>query len=389
MKLIDKIPPMLTDSELVAALEKYPTYEFDKQDSKSKRLIQAQNIFDVYVPNRMSVELYNSIYFLLIQACKRKEEGLNFHSMNNESLLICGDAGIGKSETIARINELIFKRQIIELDNPYVKVVPILVVQCSTIQSFKGFLTSILFEIDRAIGTNYGTYGSKNNINTDELLNAVSKALNTHVLLLCCEEMNFIGESNKAMSFANSIVALSNIINCSIVWVCVPLGLRFFMSSNYLARRALTKVYKTLDYEEGETLIRKLLNYNYTLKQPELDGQVIRTIYNSCNGNPSLIKQVVVAAQVWAINSDYEVLDLNSIKHGIKEKLTTMEPYLNNGIIISHQKAVETKDIIRAEIAMNGQIVDLFDKASKSAQKQPKNVINYIKTYVEVESVEL
>lgn len=389
MQLIDKIPPMLTDDELIKSLEKYPTYENCKYYSKSKRLILVQSIFDVYAPNRMSIELYNSIYFLLIQACKRKEEGLNFHSMNNESILVCGDAGIGKSETISRIDEIMFNHQIIELENPYVKVIPILVVQCSLINSFKGFLLSILFAIDSRIGTNYGSHANKTNVNTDELLNAVSKALNKHVLILVAEEMNFLTESNKTISFANSIVALSNIVNCSIIWVCVPLGLRFFMSSDYLARRALTKVYKQLDYEEGEKLIKELLKYNYTLKKPDIDGQVIRTIYNSCNGNPSLIKQVVVAAQVWAINNEYEILSLHSVKHGIKEKLTTMEPYLNNGITISHQRAIEEKTILKAEVTMDGELVGLFDKAAKSAQKQVKNVINYIKAYLDVESVEL
>ena len=156
MRLIDAIPPMLTDDELIKALEKYPTYNYCKYFSKSKRLILLQDIFDVYVPNMMSIELYNSIYFLLIQACKRKDEGLNFHSMNNESLLFCGDAGIGKSETISRIDEIMFNHQIIVLENPYVKVIPILVVQCSLINSFKGFLLSILFAIDSRIGTNYG-----------------------------------------------------------------------------------------------------------------------------------------------------------------------------------------------------------------------------------------
>ena len=84
MKLIDKIPPMLTDDELFKALAKYPTYHNPQLLSKSQRLIYAQDIFDVYVPNVMSVDLYNSVYFLLLQACKRKEEGLGFHSMNNE-----------------------------------------------------------------------------------------------------------------------------------------------------------------------------------------------------------------------------------------------------------------------------------------------------------------
>ena len=389
MKLIDKIPPMLTDERLIKALEKYPTYHNPHSLSKSNRLIYVQDIFDVFVPNAMSVELYNSIYFLLIQACKRKEEGLNFHSMNNESILVCGDAGRGKSETISRINEIMFNHQIIELEQPYVKVIPILVVQCSTIQSFKGFLISILFEIDKALCTNYGAYASKNSINTDELLIATSKALNLHVLVLVCEEMNMVNESNKAISYANQIVALSNIINCSIVFVCVPLGLRFFTSSDYLARRSLTKVYKGLEFEECENLIYKLFEYNYTLNEPSINQELVRVIYNGTNGIPALIKQVIVASQVWAINSGYEKIDIYSIKKGIESKLTTMEPYLNNQITISHKKANEQKASLRAEIVMNAQLVNIFEKASRIACKVPKNAILFLKEYLDVIEVAL
>ena len=389
MKLIDKIPPMLTDEKLIETLEKYPTYHNPQSLSKSLRLIYAQDIFDVYVPNTMTIDVYNSIYFLLLQACKRKEEGLNFHSMNNESILVCGDAGRGKSETISRINEIMFNHQIIELEQPYVKVIPILVVQCSTIQSFKGFLISILFEIDKALCTNYGAYGNKNSINTDELLIATSKALNLHVLVLVCEEMNFIGESNKAISFANQIVALSNIINCSIVFVCVPLGLKFFMSSDYLARRALTKVYKGLEFEECEKLIYKLLEYNYTLKEPSINQELVRTIYNSCDGNPSLIKQVVVASQLWAINSGYEKIDLKSIRLGIESKLTTMEPFINNSITINHQKVTSQKASLRTEIVMDGSLANIFQKASQIVKKDTKQAILFLKEYLEVTEVPL
>ena len=386
MKLIDKIPPMLTDEGLITALEKCPTYHNPHSLSKSDRLIYVQDIFDVFVPNAMSVELYNSFYFLLLTACKRKEEGLNFHSMNNESILVCADAGRGKSETIARISEVIFRHEIIELENPYTKVIPVIIIQSSTIESFKGFLKSILFEIDRTIGTNYGTYASKNNINTDELLITVSKAINLHILCLVIEEMNFIRESNK---YANQIVALCNVINCSVVFVCVPQGLLFFTQNQYVARRSLTKIYKGLEYEECEKLIRELLKYNYTLKEPSINQELIRTIFNVTNANPALIKQVIVASQVWAINSGYERVDIHSIKKGIEFKMTTMEPYLEHGFIFKHQRVNEEKAVLRQQILVDGEFINLFKKTSEMAQKQANNALAFLSQYIDIERVTL
>lgn len=386
MRLIDAIPPMLTDDELIKALEKYPTYNNCKYYSKSKRLINLQCIYDIYVPNEMSIELYHSVYLLLLYACKRKEEGLSFHSMNGDSFLLCGNSGIGKTETISRINEVMFNNKIIELENPYTKIIPILTIQCSTVNSFKGILISILFAIDSRISTNYGSHANKTNVNTDELLIATTKAINLHIMILVFEEMVFAGDSNK---FMNQIVALCNVINASVIFVSTPVGLLWFMSSDYLARRSLTKVYKNLEYEEFEKLAKKLLEYNYTGTRPDIDAECIRYLFKSTNGNPALLKSVIVAAQTWAITTGYEKLSLHSIKHGVNNKLTTMEPYLNNGITISHQRVNVEKAVLRAEIVESGEIVKLFEKASKNAYKDQKNVINYIKQYVDVESVEL
>ena len=389
MKLIDYIPKMLADKDLQLALENKPPFLNPKTMSKVDRLIHTQDIFDIYIPNKMTFELYDSIYFLLIQACKRKEEGLNFHSMNNESLLVCGDAGIGKTEAISRINEIMFGNNIIELSKPYLKVIPILIVQATTISSFKGFLISILYAIDSKIGTNYSLHCSKNNINTDELLIATSKALNLHVLLLVCEEMNFLNESNKAMSFANQIVALSNIINTSIIFVCVPFGLRFFMSSDYLARRSLTKIYKTIDFEEAKQLILELLSYNYTLKRSDISQELIRLIYSSTCGNPALIKQVISSCQVFAISSGYEMIDTHSIRKGIENKLSIMEPYMNKHSAKRSEKALNQKSQIRVEKMINDELVCIFKKASQIAQKDTNIAIQFIEQFIDVEKVSL
>ena len=252
--------------------------------------------------------------------------------------------------------------------------------------SFKGFLINILYSIDSRIGTNYGNHASKTNVNTDELLIATTKALNLHVMVLVCEEMGFVGDSNK---FMNQIVALCNVINTSVIFVCTPIGLRFFMSSDYLARRSLTKIYKNLEFDDFKELACRLLEYNYTLTRPDIDGECIRYLYNSTGGNPALLKQVIVAAQTWAISSGYEKLSLHSLKHGVKNKLVTMEPYIKNGFEIRHQKHIQETTVLKASLSAGEELVDIFAKAAKMAQKQPKNMINHIEQYLDIERVDL
>ena len=389
MRLIELLPPLLTDEELLKALEKYPTFIKPISLTKSLRLIHTQDLYDVYVPNAMSVEIYNQIYLLLLQSCLRKDEGLLFHPSNNDSALVCGIAGIGKSEAIARISEVLFPNRFLELDNPYKRIIPILVVEVSTIGSFKSFLINVLYSIDRMIGTNYGNANNKTNVTTDELLIATSKGLNAHVLLVVIEEMNFINDGNRAYSFSNQIVALINIINVSILFVATPKALSFFSSSDYLARRALGKVYRELNYEEFEMLADKLFIYNYTLKEPNVDGELMRYLYKTTGGLPSLLKQVISEAMVVAITTGYERLDIASIKKAIENKLTPMEPYLKNDLVVKHQKSIDEKAVINAVLDADGKCIELFARAAKIANKDTKNVINYIKQYINIEEIEI
>ena len=389
MKLEDLLPPLLTDEELIKALEKYPTFNDVSNLSKSSRLIHSQDLYKVYVPNEMSVEVYNQVYLLLLQSCVRKQEGHLFHPSNNDSILLCGVAGIGKSETIARISEVMFPSRCIKLNDPYLKIIPILVIEVSTIASFKSFLINVLYSIDRMIGTNYGNANNKTNVTTDELLIATSKGLNAHVLLMVIEEMNFINDGNRAYSFSNQIVALINIINVSVIFIGTPKALSFFSSSDYLARRALGKIYRELVFEEFEQLAMKLFEYNYTLKKPSINGELIRFLYKATGGIPSLLKQVVSEAMVYAISTGYERLDMKSIQKAVENKLATMGPYLKSDFVNRHQKHVEEKVILNTIVDANGECIDLFAKAAKIANKDTKNVINYIKQYINVEEVNI
>ena len=386
MKYLSTIPPMLEDEELIEALEKYPTFT-DIHTSKSNRLIHAQDVFNVYVPNKMSVEVYNLVYFLLLQSCHRKEENKTFRSSNNDSALLCGVAGIGKSETVLRIADVLFPKRIVEMEEPYLLIVPILVVEVSTIASFKSFLLSVLCSLDRIIGTNYGNV--KTSVTTDELLSATSKALNLHVLLLVIEEFNFINDGSRAYNFSNQIVALINIVNVSILFVATPKALSFFASTDYLARRSLGKAYKELDYEEFEHLTLELSKYNYTIKGAAVDHETIRYLYKVCNGNPALLKQVLAEAQVYAITTGYEKLDKHSLSKAAENKLATMRPHLENDSVVKHQREVKQKAVLSLVLNSDKELVNIFANTARKADKDSKNMINHIKQFISVEEIDI
>lgn len=381
MNIKDKLPPILIGEDLIEKLHKRPLLLDKTRLTKAERLLHTQDIFEVFVPNNMTVEVYNTLYFLMVQSCKRKEENSPFHSINNETSLLCALAGMGKTETISRVNEVMFNGNYLQLEKPFLKVLPILIVQCSTISSFKGFCLSIISAVDARLNTTYGNTLNKN-INTDAMLLDTAKVLSLHVLTLICEECNFLNESNKTISFANQIVGLSNLISTSILFVCTPRGLNFFKSSDYLARRSLNLVYKPEFNEEFESLVRELVKYNYTLKKAEIGPNTLKLIYDATNGIPALIKQILADCQVYAITSSYERIDATSIAVAIKRKLTIMEPFLEREKRPYNLRKTgsQISNISRVNGA-NEQYVKAIGNAARTSQKCARTMIRNIVSF--------
>lgn len=389
MNIRDKLPKLLSKDELVNELSNYPKFVEPQKLSGEERIIRTQDIYDVYIPNKMSMELYNQIYLLLFNACKRKENRNSFRSINDcECSLFVGITGIGKTEAVSRINKMMFHNQVIRLENPYLEVVPILIVQSSTIQSFKSFLITVLFEIDEKIKTSYSSVAKKNNVTTDELLICTSKALCQHVLLLVIEECNFL---NEKVRFANSMVALTNLVDCSILFVCTPVGLNFFTSSDYLLRRAMGRPYLELDFDDDfKNLTRELLRYNYTLRKVDINQNIIRLLYKFSNGVPAYLKVLISYAQIWAIQNGYERLDEYSIKQAANVKLSVINPSLYSANrLLSLSNDENTKPQIIDEKGRDVKTIRTFKEMASMSLKSPKNMINHISSIVDVEIIQL
>lgn len=129
MNLIDKIPPYLMDQELIKALSKSPHYDTNIPLSKSERLLKLLDVYDIFIPTKISVEIYNTLYFAMVRSINRKNNFLqsqnmlqNRKIMNGASIiggvnggdcsLIIGNSGVGKSNSISRAIDVISKNNI-------------------------------------------------------------------------------------------------------------------------------------------------------------------------------------------------------------------------------------------------------------------------------------
>ena len=121
-------------------------------------------------------------------------------------------------------------------------------------------------------------------------------------------------------------------------------------------------------------MLLKLAEYNYTTKVPEIDGELIRFLYKKTNGNPALLKQIIVESQVYAISSGYEKLDKHSVQKGI-ETLVAFEPYLNNEAKTIYERPKIEKEVLTNVLKSEDIPINIFQNAAKTANKDIKKGI--------------
>ena len=131
-RIVDCLPKMKIGKDLVSALQVLPTYDINifNEDSVT-RLMALSDLYKIYIPSFMSVEIYSKLYLALIRSISKKHTKLsivqqneNFKAVSGEeyrgimggsdSFTIIGASGIGKSSAISRAVELITEDRIIQ-----------------------------------------------------------------------------------------------------------------------------------------------------------------------------------------------------------------------------------------------------------------------------------
>ena len=135
--LMTKMPKMLMGQDLEKSMLLLPTYNpaICKADA-GVRLMVLDTVSEVYIPSKMSYEIYSKIYMAMLHSLKKKHtkdaiqqgnqnhrrlQGMGYHSVlgGSDSFSIIGPSGIGKSTAIAKSIALSGGNQIIATEPPY------------------------------------------------------------------------------------------------------------------------------------------------------------------------------------------------------------------------------------------------------------------------------
>lgn len=405
--VIHILPSMKSGNELLSSLEVLPEYDHSICDADAPvRLMALSNLYKIYVPNQMSVEIYSKMYLALLRSLQKKgtklaiqQQNQNFKAIigqeysgimgGSDSFTIIGSSGIGKSSAISRSITLITENRIIEVENPYTKIVPCICVQCPFDSSVKGLLLEVLRKVDEAIGSNYYQNALRARATTDMLIGSVSQVALNHIGLLVVDEIQNVCNSKNGKSLVGVLTQLINNSGISICMVGTPESAVFFEQAMQLARRSLGLQYDMMSYGNNFKRFCKILFfYQYVKQRTEVNDGIVNWLYEHTAGNISVVVSLIHDAQEIAILNCKEILNIELLNEAYQRRLSLLHGFINAG----HKKQtgnVKKKSTAVVKRDASSEVTDDFCIADlvAIAKEEDADIVELLKVHITVVEV--
>ena len=405
-ELLDALPPMMAGKELMHAMTILPEYSEDiRHESDAIRLMALSDIYKVYVPSQMSQEIYSKLYLALLRSLQKKttitavrQQNENFKAIRqqeytgilggSDSFTIIGTSGIGKSSAISRAISLISSNGIIEVQEPYSKIIPCLIVQCPFDSSVKALLLEILRKVDELLGSHYYQNAVKSKATTDMLIGSVSQVALNHIGLLIVDEIQNVVNSKNGKSMVGMLTQLINNSGISICMVGTPESSVFFEQAMQLARRSLGLQYSKLEYnQQFYDFCNILFGYQYVKQQTKIDEGLAEWLYEHSGGIVSIVVSLIHDAQEIAILNGKEILNLETLNEAYLKRMTLLHGYIepDRKIRVQNRKTKNKMEMPKISIdeCIEYGLVDLVAKA----KSENRDVVELLKQHIIVEVV--
>ena len=366
-----KLPEMKSGNELISALSIIPEYdETICQQNQAVRLMALSDLYQIYIPSQMSLEIYSKLYLALLRSMQKKGTQMaikqryeNYKAIQqqsysgilggSDSFTIIGTSGIGKSSAISRAISLITENRIIETDKPYTKIIPCLIVQCPFDSSVKGLLLEILRKVDEELGTDHYIHAVKSRASTtDMLIGAVSSIALNNIGMLVVDEIQNVVNSKNGKSLIGALTQLINNSGISICMVGTPESTVFFEQAMQLARRSVGLQYTTMKYDEYfQSFCKIIFKYQFLKNRTEITAAITEWLYEHSAGIISVVVSLIHDAQEIAILTGKEVLNLDTLNEAYQQRLSLLHGYIQPSVI--QNKPTTRKKKTAASLTMN------------------------------------
>lgn len=404
---IKELPEMKSGEELIKELSIFPDYKNSiRQESQTVRLMRLSDLYRLYVPSAMSTEVYAKLYLALLRSLQKKgtqaairQKYQNYNRIQNQdyrgiiggsdSFTIIGTSGIGKSSAISRAIELITENRVIEIEEPYVKVIPCIVVQCPFDSSVKGLLLEILRKVDEELGSSYYKNAVRARATTDMLIGSVSQVALNHIGMLIVDEIQNVVNSKNGKSLIGSLTQLINNSGISICMVGTPECTPFFEQALQLARRSVGLQYQNMPYDAYfESFCKILFEYQYTKERTEPSPAIYEWLYEHSAGILSIVVSLIHDAQEIAILSGKERLDMETLNEAYSQRLSFLHGYIQPCITKCSQTSKRKKKaLVKQEINTKEKIRVKISDLAIQAKEENLDIVGLVKEFYTVEEV--
>jgi len=408
-EMVKCMTQMLSGQELMGRMAEYPVYPADiRERSSAERLVALTDIYDLYIPSQMSVEIYHKLYMGILRSLQKKEsmqavcqqyenrKGIRGKRCQGiiggaDSFTILGQSGIGKSSAVFRAIGLITEKEVLEMERPYCRIAPCIVVQCPFDSSVKGLLLEILRRVDEVLDSHYYTQAVRARATTDMLIGSVSQVALNHIGLLVVDEIQNVANSRNGKSLVGMLTQLINNSGIAICMVGTPESIPFFEQAMQLARRSLGLQYEAMQFgDEFCEVCRELFLYQYTKTRMELSAGVTEWLFEHCGGNISVLVSLIHDAQEIAILEGDDVLDMAMLEAAYQKRMSMLHDYLEPSIKRKKQSSDSRK---RASVSVEEpegtgtNIQETLAGMVSRAKKENLDVVEVFKQHFKVEEV--
>ena len=406
--LVVKLPPMLAGTDLLSALEVLPDYYESIRDlDAATRLMALSDLYKLYLPSQMSVEIYSKLYLALLHSLQKKQTSLaiqqqtqNYRAIRqqsysgiiggSDSFTIIGASGIGKSTAISRAISLITGNSVIEVEEPYTTIIPCLVVQCPFDSSVKGLLLEILRKVDENLGSKYYENAMRVRATTDMLIGSVSQVALNHIGLLIVDEIQNVVNSKHGKSLVGALTQLINNSGISVCMVGTPESALFFEQAMQLARRSLGIQYGSMGYDAYfEEFCDVLFSYQFVRNETILTPGIMEWLYEHSAGIISVVVSLVHDAQEIAILSGKESLNLETLNMAYQQRLSLLHGYIEPAIIKKPQTTTTKQNAPATKASANTAIENenIISQLVTMAKNQQLDLLPMLKDYMPIVEV--
>jgi hypothetical protein len=410
--LIEALPPIHTEEEVVALLQYYPDY--DEQHRQWPSELRLHLILDAVrfiqpLTNHIALEqlfgvLLRSGYVernpfprkdhLLKERARLEgmKESFKAHPSPHSSgreISVIGLSGVGKSTALRSIFALydqVINHGRYEGQPFTLRQLVYLKLECPQDGSLGGLCKAFFKEVDRLLETNtFRLYVKSGRRTVDELLIDMAGVASRHFLgVLVIDEIQNLREAKGegAAHVLNFLVQLGNELGIPVVLVGTPKAQPILTGEFRRARRASGLVAFPWDRmkedEEWDLFTRALWRYQYVRKPSPLTDELRHALYFESQGITDLAVKVYMLAQIEAISratcDEEEEVTKDLIESVAQDRLRYMQRFLNALRSPNPEEAKQFEDIapLDLEFAVNEAIATLRRRRSGASKPSPE-----------------